>query len=88
MSLRELQRNQYDIAAEIIQVAEEGINKTKIMYAANLSYEQLQVYLNRMLSGGLLVLETGKYKPTEDAKIWLKRYQDLREKTPMSLSPG
>jgi predicted transcriptional regulator len=86
--LRELKRNQYDIAAEIIQLAKDDRGrKTEIMYGANMSYEQLQVYLNRMISGGLLVLEGKKYVPTQDAKTWLEKYREMRQITPMSLSP-
>ena len=90
--MRELKRNQYDIAANIIEVAKQGkrggTRITEIMYGANLSWEQLQDYMDRMVSGGLLILEGKRYKPTGDAETWFDKYQDLRERTPVSLSPG
>ncbi|NIR86750.1 transcriptional regulator [Candidatus Bathyarchaeota archaeon] len=78
-------RSQIDIIARILQVAVEGAKKTHIMYGCNLSFRQLQTYLDLLLDRGLLktVSETGGSNPvffqtTVRGKNFLNVYQDLR----------
>lgn len=49
-------KNRYsiEIGASILQVAREGAKKTRIMYNANLSYGQLNRYLQLLTTSGLL----------------------------------
>jgi len=68
-------------------VAAEGAKKTHIMYASNLSFRRLQIYLDLLLDKGLLktVSETGGgsnpafFQTTARGESFLHVYQNLRE---------
>ena len=49
-----VQRSHWDIMASILRVVENADSKTHIMYKANLSYRQLERYLDLLLDKGLL----------------------------------
>ena len=53
-SLRVRKRNDIDIMANILSVANNGTKKTRIMYRCNLSHSQLKVYLQFLLNMGFL----------------------------------
>jgi len=67
-------------------VAVEGAKKTHIMYGCNLSFGQLQTYLDFLLDRGLLktVSETEKgsnpafFQTTARGQSFLHAYQNLR----------
>lgn len=76
-------RDKLFIIAEILEIAKEGSLKTQIMYRANLSFTQLNDYLNFMLRISLLckVLENGKetYRATDKGEDFLQRYREITE---------
>jgi len=45
-------RSNIDVIADILRLGEAG--KTEIMYSANMSYRQLQRYLNSLTQGGFI----------------------------------
>jgi predicted transcriptional regulator len=47
-------RSRNDIVSQILESANGGVTKTKIMYKAYLSYEQLKEYLAVMIENDLL----------------------------------
>ncbi len=47
-------RSRTDITAQILEAANGGVTKTKIMYKAFLSYAQLKEYLTVLIENGLL----------------------------------
>lgn len=47
-------RSKIDIIAEVLRETVDGTKKTRIMYSCNLSFRQLQTYLNLLLDHGLL----------------------------------
>ena len=47
-------RSRTDITGQILEVAQGGTSKTKIMYKAFLSYAQLKEYLSFLESNGLI----------------------------------
>lgn len=49
-------RDQLSIIANILDKAREGARKTQIMYAANLSFTQLNEYITFLLDQGLIRL--------------------------------
>jgi len=79
-------RSQIDIIAEILDAADGSAKKTHIMYRCNLSFKQLETYLNLLLNRGLLkkVSEEGKssytrsFKITDKGQILLQAYQSLK----------
>jgi predicted transcriptional regulator len=74
-------RDKLGIIAEILEIAKDGTLKTQIMYKANLSFAQLNVYLEFMLkirllgkfvSGGRVV-----YRTTEKGLDYLGRSREI-----------
>jgi len=67
--------------AEILEIAREGVLKTRIMYGANLSFAQLNVYLSLLLD--LNLLEAAKipkrtiYKTTDKGLQYLQSYREI-----------
>lgn len=73
--------------ADILQAAEDGARKTRIMYESNLSFRQLHVYLNYMLNLGLLEAVSQKteyggaskvFKVTRKGKAFIQAYLDIK----------
>jgi len=75
---RRRNRNRMEIVADILRVAVPGARKTHIMYGANLSFEQLEKYINFLLGRGLLENETGRgeYKTTETGITYLRDFKE------------
>lgn len=76
-------RDKLFIIAEILEIARDGTLKTQIMYRANLSFTQLNDYLNFMLKIELLekLAESVKdiYRATEKGIDFLQRYREISE---------
>jgi predicted transcriptional regulator len=72
-------RSRTDIVATILEAANGGSTKTKIMYKAYLSYAQLKEYLSILIGNGLLEYEEGelKYKTTEKGLRFMKTYSEI-----------
>jgi len=47
-------RSNIEIIAEMLRAGENGAGKTEIMYSANMSYAQIQKYLNFLISQDLI----------------------------------
>lgn len=76
-------RDKLSIIAQILEVAKGGTLKTQIMYKANLSFVQLNEYLEYMQNNQLLSrLEINKkevYIATEKGLDFLQRHAELSE---------
>lgn len=76
-------RDKISIIAEILEIAKDETLKTQIMYRANLSFAQLNDYLEFMLKIDLLkkFLNRGKvvYTATEKGTDFLQRHCELTE---------
>jgi predicted transcriptional regulator len=72
-------RSRTDIVSQILDAANGGSTKTKIMYRAYLSYAQLKEYLSILIENGLLEYEDGqhKYKTTEKGIKFMRVYQHM-----------
>ena len=64
--------------ATILEAANGGATKTRIMYKAYLSYAQLKEYLSILIGNGLLEYEEGelKYKTTEKGLHFMRTYSE------------
>ncbi|MEM2102124.1 MAG: winged helix-turn-helix domain-containing protein [Candidatus Bathyarchaeia archaeon] len=78
-------RGRIDIIANILDEARNGAKKTRIMYACNLSFRQLRVYLNFLLKKGLLTLivsaedeKNRVFKVTKKGLDFLEAYRNLQ----------
>jgi predicted transcriptional regulator len=72
-------RSRTDIAAQILEVANGGATKTKIMYGAFLSFAQLKEYLSMLSEKGLVehLPEENKFKTTEKGMRYLATFSDM-----------
>lgn len=74
-------RGKIGIIAEILEIAKDGALKTQIMYRANLSFAQLNAYLDFMLKIHLLgkIVDNGKevYRSTEKGLDYLGRSREI-----------
>ena len=81
-------RSRTEIVAMILDVANEGggETKTKIMYFAFLSYNQLKEYLSVLVENDLIEYLEGanKYKTTEKGLFFLKMHNELEELLPQT----
>jgi len=74
-------RDRLSIVAEILEIAMDGSLKTQIMYAGNLSFAQLNEYLEFLLKTRLL--EKGcrdnksVYRATQKGKTFLHNYYEV-----------
>jgi predicted transcriptional regulator len=73
-------RSRLDITAEILNVANDGTLKTKIMYLAYLSFDQLEEYLALLTHNGLLEYDAKKrkYKTTSKGHDFLAKYSKVK----------
>jgi len=79
-------RSQIDIIADVLRETAGGAKKTQIMYSCNLSFRQLQIYLNLLLDRGLLrkvsAKEEGRdprlFKITSKGQTLLRAYDRLK----------
>jgi predicted transcriptional regulator len=74
-------RSRTEIVSMILEAANGGATKTKIMYKAFLSYAQLREYLSVLIENNLLeYLEgTQTYKTTEKGFNLLKMHNEIGE---------
>jgi len=74
-------RSRTDIVASILEAANGGVTKTKMMYDAYLSHGQLKDYLFLLMENGLLkyLKEERIYKTTKKGTVFLKGYNQLGE---------
>ncbi len=76
-------RDKLQIMAEVLEIAAEGALKTQIMYRANLSFTQLNSYLEFMQEIEVLqkIKDNSKdiYKSTKKGIDFLERYREIAE---------
>ena len=74
-------RSRTEIVGNILDAANGGVTKTKIMYIAFLSYGQLREYLSILIEHNLLeyIEGTQTYKTTEKGINFLKIYSEIGE---------
>jgi predicted transcriptional regulator len=72
-------RSRTDICSQILEAANGGTTKTKIMYKAYLSYAQLKEYLAVLMENGLLEYVEGErqYKTSEKGLKFLRTYEQM-----------
>jgi predicted transcriptional regulator len=74
-------RSRTEIVSMILEAANGGATKTKIMYKAFLSYAQLREYLSVLIENSLLEYLEGMqtYKTTEKGLNLLKMHNEIGE---------
>ncbi|HYJ03147.1 MAG TPA: winged helix-turn-helix domain-containing protein [Nitrososphaeraceae archaeon] len=74
-------RSRTEIVGNILDAANGGTSKTKIMYTAFLSYGQLKEYLSILIENNLIEYLDGdnKFKTTEKGLNYLKMHNQIEE---------
>jgi len=74
-------RSRTEIVATILEAANGRVTKTKIMYNAFLSYNQLKNYLSILIENNLLEYLEGRhsYRTTEKGLNFLKMNNEIEE---------
>jgi predicted transcriptional regulator len=74
-------RSRTEIVSNILDAANGGATKTKIMYTAFLSYNQLKEYLSVLIENNLIEYFEGtkKFKTTEKGLNFLKMFNEIGE---------
>jgi predicted transcriptional regulator len=74
-------RNRIDIIAQLLDAASSPTTKTKMMYKAMLSYEQLKEYLVMLSENDLIGYDkpSQRFATTDKGFQLIKRYEDLSE---------
>ena len=74
-------RGRTEILGNILDAANGGATKTKIMYLVFLSYNQLKEYLSVLVENNLIEYLEGanKYKTTEKGLFFLKMHNQIGE---------
>ncbi len=82
-------RSRTDIVSQILEAANGGATKTRIMYTAYLSYAQLKEYLSVLLENGLIEYEEGeqKYRTSEKGIKFMRVYQHMDDLTGQMHNP-
>ena len=83
MSERKNNRGKIQIMGDVLALATSGIKKTHIMYKANLSYEQVHLYLSELIGKRLISEDASQdgvlYRTTEKGREFLQYYTRLVE---------
>jgi predicted transcriptional regulator len=79
-----VRRSNIELAADILRSGGQGAGKTKIMYDANMSYHQLQKYLDLLVNRGCLkrnVIDKSRirYSVTKRGSMLLKSIDNVLE---------
>lgn len=79
-----MRRSRLEIVFKILEVSQNGSNKTNIVYSTYLNFKMAQNYINFLIEAKLLSLELqeGKkiYHTTEKGKEMLNKYRELSDK--------
>jgi predicted transcriptional regulator len=82
-SERKNNRGKIQIMGDVLALATSGIRKTHIMYRANLSYEQVYLYLEELIGKRLVAQDVSSdgvvYRTTEKGREFLQYYTHLME---------
>jgi predicted transcriptional regulator len=72
-------RNRIDIIAQLLDAASNPTTKTKMMYKAMLSYEQLKEYLVMLTENDLIAYDnpSRRFTTTNKGYEFVKRYEEL-----------
>lgn len=73
-------RDSLDIVADILEGTGSGASKTRIMFAANLSFKLLEKYLDLVLQAGLITVNSHKYQLTKQGQCFLRQYRTFRDR--------
>ena len=72
-----MRRSSLDVTVNILEAAQGGVNKTRIVYGSNLNFEIVKGYLNTLVDGGFLNVDGKRYSTTEKGVKFIEDYSEL-----------
>jgi predicted transcriptional regulator len=73
-----MRRSSLDVTVNILEAAQGGANKTRIVYGSNLNFEIVKGYLYKLIEGGLLAVDArGRYETTGKGAKFVNEYKSL-----------
>ena len=76
-----MRRNNLDIYADILKVANQGAKKTQIVYKANLNFNILKTHMNVLMQRGFIEKTAKHYFTTDRGKDFVNSYQTIKTLT-------
>ncbi len=73
-------RDRLCIVAAILEAANSGASKTRIMFSANLSFSLLEKYLDITIKAGFIEVSESKYVLTENGRGFLREYKHIQSR--------
>lgn len=72
-------RSKEAILRDLLSAATEKVNKTTIMYRANLSYSQMVEHLTYLIEREMIIKQDGQYVASEKGRAYVNAYQRMLE---------
>ena len=72
-----MRRSSLDVTVNILEAAQGGVNKTRIVYGSNLNFEIVKGYLHTLVNGGFLEVDGKRYSTTERGVKFVEEYHEL-----------
>ena len=73
-----MRRSSLDVTVNILEAAQGGANKTRIVYGSNLNFEIVKGYLYKLIESGLLAVDArGRYETTGKGAKFVNEYKSL-----------
>jgi len=72
-----MRRNNLDICADILQVAQPGARKTQIVYKANLNFMIVKKYLRNLIENGFIEKLDKLYYTTNKGVNFIESYEEF-----------
>jgi len=70
-------RSKQEIRADILIVAKNGVNKTRLVYGSYLNFKILSQHLRELIKGNLIVKRDGKYFTTETGLCYIQHVEAI-----------
>jgi len=77
MNMCGMRRSNLDVTVNILESAQGGANKTRIVYGSNLNFEIVKGYISTLVNGGFIEVEGKRYSTTEKGVRFVEEYREL-----------
>jgi len=72
-----MRRSSLDVTVNILEAAQGGANKTRIVYGSNLNFEIVKGYINTLVNNGFLENDGKRYSTTARGVKFVEEYREL-----------
>jgi len=75
-----MKRSKHVIISRILDICQNGANKTKIVYQANLNFRTVDPYIDLLIKNNLIEVKQGKtvlYETTDRGRVLLDNFKNI-----------